>query len=174
MPAGLAFLVITGLVPAHAPLDLGAGLVPGLAFVVIDRTSAELAQHVLSHGFTGVDFIGDVLLADSPANAEKNVTGCAIIEVTIDHARRLTPYEHTPEDQWFRRWLVPAYLINNHGQVRLLTDDDAHDAYIEARSRAEDATAEMFSLEAQQEAADALEEAEQSIDLDDLLANGQV
>src|SRR5438874_1250081 len=78
------------------------------------RTSAELAQHLLSHGFTGVDFIGDVLLADSPANAEKNLTGVAIIEVTIDHGTRLTPYEHTPEDQWFRTWLVPGFLINNH------------------------------------------------------------
>jgi hypothetical protein len=133
------------------------------------RTSATIAQEILSHGFN--DAI--VPLSDSPARALKQVADITILEVTIDHRSRITPYEQTPEDQWFRTWLVPADLINSHGQVRRLTEDEAHDAYIDARSRAEDATAEMFFREAEQEAAEA-SEAEQTIDLDDLLANGGI
>jgi hypothetical protein len=122
------------------------------------RTSAEIAQDVLSHGFTGARFIGvSVPLLESPANAEKNLTGVTILEVTIDHRSRLMPYHKTLEDQWFSTWQVPASLINSHGQVRQLTEDEAHEAYIDVRTRAENATADQFFWEAQQEAEEAWE-----------------
>jgi hypothetical protein len=110
------------------------------------------------------------------------VTGVTILEVTIDHRRRIASYEHTPEDQLFRTWLVPAMLINSHGQVRQLTEDEAQEAYFASRSRAEDATAEMFFREAEQEAEEAwateqtmsLEEVEQESSVSELTSVGEL
>ena len=79
-----------------------------------------------SYGFATITLTG-VFLADTPVDINEGATGDQVLAVEIADDSLLADYEFvtdgTPSGT-YREWCVPAEIINTHGRVRLLTDDE--------------------------------------------------
>ena len=84
-----------------------------------------------SYGFSGLTVQG-VFLALAPADVNDGATGEQVLAVELPDGIDLDAYSIVEEGQPAWEWCVPADVINRHGSVRLLTEDEA-DAAINER-----------------------------------------
>lgn len=97
--------------------------------------TTDSAEAILRDGFrdaTGsygfVDFtLTGVFFADLPVDCNEGAKGDQVIEVTLPDSVSLDDFELVYEDprmRSFREWCVPASLINQHGSLRLIAEDE--------------------------------------------------
>lgn len=98
--------------------------------------TTDAAEAVLREGFRDGEgsymfvqrTLRGVFLADRPADVNDGATGDQVL--AVDLTADLDEYELISEgapDGVLREWCVPASLLNTHGAVRLLTEDEVDD-----------------------------------------------
>jgi hypothetical protein len=97
------------------------------------RTTTEAAVLILGQGFrdgrgrylTTQEWTG-VWVSDVPLDNNEGATGEALLRIalTLDESE-IAHYEWIEEGKGYREWLIPAALLNEHGSVCLIEDDDA-------------------------------------------------
>ena len=83
-----------------------------------------------TYGFATLTLRG-VFLAISPADVNDGAKGDQLLEVDLPDGLDLSAYAIIEEDRPAWEWCVPADVLNQHGSVRLLTEDEADAAYRE-------------------------------------------
>jgi hypothetical protein len=68
-----------------------------------------------------------VFLADGPVDVNQGASGDQVLAVDLSDDVLLGEFELVEEGKPYREWCVPANLINTHGTVQLLTDDELDD-----------------------------------------------
>jgi len=94
--------------------------------------TTNAAEVILTSGFrNGVGSYGlatlelrGVFLADCPVDCNEGAIGDQVLAVVLPDDVDLSDYELVDELKTYREWCVPAELINRHGQLRLLSEDD--------------------------------------------------
>jgi hypothetical protein len=93
------------------------------------RTSASEA--ILREGFrdrnglVGAHYAGieGVFLADRPLDCNEGAKGDDLLEIKLPDDLDISDYELIEDEKPYREWCVPAELIKQHGEVRLMTRD---------------------------------------------------
>jgi len=92
---------------------------------VFHRTTRTAAEQILRSGFrdTTARYLTDrewsgVWVADRPLDNSEGASGEALLQVEIAE-EILTSYEWIEEGKPYREWLVPADILNKHGQIKL-------------------------------------------------------
>jgi hypothetical protein len=94
------------------------------------RTNA--AEAILREGFrdrnglVGAHCAGieGVFLSNFVLDGNEGAKGNQLLEVTLPDKRSIARYELIEDGKTYREWCVPARIINQHGTVRLIEDDD--------------------------------------------------
>lgn len=76
-----------------------------------------------SYGLVNLTLPG-VFLAKYPADCNDGAHGDQVLEVVLPGHVDMTEYAINEEGHELWEWCVPASLINQHGSVRLLTDEE--------------------------------------------------
>jgi hypothetical protein len=92
------------------------------------RTSA--ADEILRNGFRDGQgsymtdaILSGVWLSAVPLDFNEGAAGDAVLEVQLPDALALE-YEVVEEDKPYREFLIPADVLNRHGQTRLLSEEE--------------------------------------------------
>lgn len=103
-----------------------------MALKLFHRTSAEIADKIVRSGFK--DGTGNYLtankhsgvwLSDVPLDANEGPSGDTLLEVKLDLPERdLRQYEWIEKGKPYRKWLIPAWLINTQAKVRIIGEDE--------------------------------------------------
>ena len=96
------------------------------------RTQSEKAAKIIAEGFRdgdgdymveGHSFTG-VWLSNVPLDSNEGADGDVLLLVTLNlNESELADYEWVEDDKPYREWLIPAALVNAHGQVVIAPDD---------------------------------------------------
>ena len=104
------------------------------------RTSSENAEKIISDGFVDAEgttascgvFRG-VWITDRPVEGADGMSiGDSLVAVDVDdprHCARIDVFEWDDETASFRRWLVPAKLLNLVGSASIVKEDYRGDDY---------------------------------------------
>jgi hypothetical protein len=109
------------------------------------RTSSASAEKIVSDGFVDAEGIaqsGDVFrgvwITDRPVEAGESMSfGDSLVAVDVDdppHCARIDVFEWDEETASFRRWLVPAKLLNLVGSASIVKEDCSRGDYTERSS----------------------------------------
>jgi len=104
-----------------------------MALKLFHRTSAESADAILKSGFkhgTGnyltVHKFSGIWLSDVPLDADEGPSGDTLLEVKLELSERdVQQYEWIEKGKPYRKWLIPAWLINTLAKVRIIDEDEA-------------------------------------------------
>ena len=97
------------------------------------RTTEDSAGSILSEGFRDTTdaymtrkFHTGVWLSNEPLDANEGATGETLLQVDLD-----LPEEALGDLEWvsepatrYREWLIPAAIINAHGMVSLVNEEE--------------------------------------------------
>ena len=76
--------------------------------------------------------IEGVFLSDIPLDCNTGAKGKQLLEVRLPIGCDISYYEIVEEDaegKPYREWCVPAALINRHGQIRMVSDEEEEELY---------------------------------------------
>ena len=99
--------------------------------------TTDAAEAILRDGFRDAEgtymfaalTLRGVFLAISPADVNDGAKGDQLLEVDLPDRLDLSAYAIVEEGRPAWEWCMPADVINQHGRVRLLTEDEADAAY---------------------------------------------
>ena len=109
------------------------------------RTSLANAEKIVSDGFVDAEGIAQsgavfrgVWITDRPVDAGESMSfGDSLVAVDVDdpnHCARIDIFEWAEETVSFRRWLVPAKLLNLVGSASIVKEDYPKGDYTERSS----------------------------------------
>jgi hypothetical protein len=103
--------------------------------VLYHRTTAAAAQQIVREGFRDAEgyyltdrlwrgvWLSDVPLDSSDFGGPPDAT--TLLRVTVDlDEEALSEWEWVEEGKPYREWLAPAALVNAHGTVEILTEEE--------------------------------------------------
>ncbi len=102
-----------------------------MSLTLFHRTEAENAESILRSGFedghgkylTANEYSG-VWLSDIPLDANEGAFGDTLLGVDLDLSEKeLGQYEWIEEGKGFREFLIPAALINEKANVRVVEEE---------------------------------------------------
>lgn len=76
-----------------------------------------------SYMFSGITLTG-VFLANRPVDCNEGATGDQVLEVALPDGLDLSQWAIEEEGLPVWEWCVPAEVVNRHGSLRLLTEDE--------------------------------------------------
>jgi hypothetical protein len=71
-----------------------------------------------------------VFLADMPVDVNEGARGDQVLAVELPDDLDLDPFELIEDMKPYREWCVPAQLVNEHGAVRMLRQDELDEMWM--------------------------------------------
>jgi hypothetical protein len=71
-----------------------------------------------------------VFLADMPVDVNEGARGDQVLAVELPDDLDLDPFELIEDMKPYREWCVPAQLVNEHGAVRMLSQDELDEMWM--------------------------------------------
>lgn len=108
-----------------------------MSIILYHATSPEASALIKEHGFRdgegGYGMVGEwftgVFLSDLPLGSDEGTYGSTTFRVALDLPESaVAEYEWIQEESPYREWCIPAAIINEHGRVELLSDDELETA----------------------------------------------
>jgi hypothetical protein len=99
-----------------------------VAITLYHRTTIGAARAILSGGWASERSLDgpnrttrSVWLTDRPLSASRGLDGNAVLAVVVTvHPSAFEYFEWREDGEPYRRWLIPAELLNEHGKATLV------------------------------------------------------